>query len=224
MITVVIPAYNEEKHIADVVKKASKYADYVVVVDNNSTDNTYQVASEAGALVVSEQIQGAGAATRKGFKIAQQLMSDIVITIDGDGQHNPYDIPYLIRPILDNDADVVWGTRFKGTLLKIPGYRKFGIKVITLCCNLFSREWITDAQCGIRAFNKFSLMTFKIEENGYGVMIEQIMKARSLPLRVKEIPVLCYYRNFKSDSGMNPVKQGLLTLLCILKWRFKLWV
>jgi len=224
MITVVIPAYNEEKHIADVVKKALKCADYVVVVDNNSTDNTYQVASDAGALVVSEQIQGAGAATRKGFEIAQQLMSDIVVTLDGDGQHSPFDIQYLIKPILDNDADVVWGSRFKGTLLQIPGYRKFGIKVITLCCNLLSRECVTDAQCGIRAFNKFSLMTFKVEENGYGVMIEQIMKARHLHLRVKESPVQCCYRDFGSDSSMNPVKQGLLTLLCILKWRLKLWV
>jgi glycosyltransferase involved in cell wall biosynthesis len=224
MITVVIPAYNEGKHIADVVKKASKYADYVVVVDNNSTDDTYQAASDAGAIVVSEMVQGAGAATDKGFQIAKELLSDVVITIDGDGQHNAMDIPYLIEPILRNEADVVFGSRFLGQRMVIPSYRKFGIKLITLCCNLFSGEQLTDAQCGLRVFSKYSLLTFRLEEHGYGIMIEQIMKARSLHLRVREMPVQCLYRDFENDSGMNPVKQGILTLLCILKWRFKLWV
>ena len=224
MIAVVIPAYNEAKHIADVVRKALKYADHVIVVDNNSTDDTYEVASDAGAMVVSEQIQGAGAATNKGFEVARELLSDVVITIDGDGQHNAMDIPYLIEPILRNEADVVFGSRFLGQRMVIPAYRRFGIKLITLCCNLFSKERVTDSQCGIRAFSKYSLLTFSIEEHGYGMMIEQIMKARNLHLRVTEVPVQCCYRDFRSDSGMNPFKQGFLTLLCILKWRLKLWV
>lgn len=224
MITVVIPSYNEEKYIAGVVREASKYADCVIVVDNNSTDNTYQIASDAGAMVVSEQIQGVGVATRKGLKVAQELSSDIIVTIDGDGQHNPCDIPYLIKPILDNDADVVLGSRFINQGVVMPAYRRFGIKVITLCCNLCSNNWITDAQCGLRAFSKFALNAFNIEENGYEIMIEELMKSRKLWLRIREVPVQCYYRGLKSDSGMNPVKQGLMTLLCILKWRLRLWV
>ena len=141
--------------------------------------------------------------------------------MDADGQHNPADIPKLIEPILNNDADVVLGSRFIEKCT-IPAYRRFGIKVITLFSNLLYREeWVTDAQCGIRAFGKFALRTMDIEEKSYGLMIEQIMKARSLGLRIKEVPVKCIYRGLKSDSGMNPVKQGIMTLICVLKWRLR---
>ena len=107
----------------------------------------------------------------------------------------------------------------------MPGYRKFGNKVITLCANLYyNGDWITDAQCGLRAFNKLALNALTIEENSYGLIIEAIMKSRSLGLRVAEVPVQCIYRGLDQDSNMNPVKHGLSILLGIAKWRLKLWI
>jgi glycosyltransferase involved in cell wall biosynthesis len=223
MIAAVIPAYNSEKHIMDIVKKTSAFVDIVIVVDNNSHDKTARLAECVGAMVIHEYIQGAGAATNRGMQIAKAMGADIVVTLDADGQHNPMDIPRVVEPVLRNDADVVFGSRFKNQNV-IPYYRRFGIKVITLCCNLYSKEWLTDAQCGLRAFSKFALKAFNIEEHGYGVMIEEVMKAKKLYLRISEVPVQCFYHGLKNDSHMNPVKQGILTLLCILKWRLKLMI
>jgi glycosyltransferase involved in cell wall biosynthesis len=224
MITAVIPAYNEERYIADVVERVLKYVDVVIVVDNNSEDGTARLAEGVGALVLKEHTRGAGSATNMGLQSAKAIGSDIVVTIDGDGQHDPADIPHLIEPILKNDADVVLGSRFMNQNITIPLYRKFGIKVITLCCNICTNNWITDAQCGLRAFSKYALQTFDIEEHGYGIMIEEIMKAKKAYLRVEEVPVQCFYRGLKSDSGMNPIKQGIMTLLYIIKWRLRLVV
>jgi glycosyltransferase involved in cell wall biosynthesis len=194
MIVAVIPAHNEETYIGEVVKETFKYVDAVIVVDNNSKDKTARIAEGAGAMVIPEYIRGAGAATNRGMQMAKAMGADIVVTIDADGQHNPADIPQLVEPILKNDADIVLGSRFINQGVVIPAYRKFGINVITLCCNLYSNVWVTDAQCGLRAFSKYSLKTFTLQEHGYGLMIEQIIKARSLGLRIKEVPVKCIYR------------------------------
>lgn len=227
-VIAVIPAHNEEEFIYQVVRQTLKYVDMVYVIDNNSTDKTSRLALSGGACVLSEQIKGAGAATSHGWRVCKGLSEidrcDVLVTLDADGQHNPSDIPKLIEPILNNDADVVLGSRFIDEC-EIPTYRRLGIKVITACSNLYYRDgWVTDAQCGIRAFSKIAIRAMDITEKSYGLMIEEIMKARSLGLRIKEVPVKCIYRGLKSDSSMNPVKQGIMTLLCILKWRIKLGV
>jgi glycosyltransferase involved in cell wall biosynthesis len=197
----------------------------VYVIDNNSTDKTARIAKSAGAWVFNERIKGAGAATAHGWRVCGGLAEidrcDVMVTLDADGQHNPGDIPELIEPILKNEADVVLGSRFIEKC-DIPTYRRFGIKVITMCSNLYYRDgWVTDAQCGIRAFGKIAIKSMDITEKSYGLMVEEIMKARYLGLRIKEVPVKCIYRGLKSDSGMNPVKQGIMTLICILKWRLR---
>jgi len=224
----IIPAFNEEHNIGEVVRGTLKHVDKVYVIDNNSKDQTANIAEKAGAIVFPEYEKGAGAATRHGWCVCKELARmgecDIVVTIDGDGQHNPDDIPWLLAPILKNDADVVLGTRFVNPEI-MPGYRRFGNKVITLCANLYyNGDWITDAQCGLRAFNKLALNALTIEENSYGLIIEAIMKSRSLGLRIAEVPVQCIYRGLDQDSNMNPVKHGLSILLGIAKWRLKLWI
>jgi len=227
-IIAVIPAYNEEMNIGSVVSGTLKYVDRVYVIDNNSKDETVSIAEKAGAIVFTEYEKGAGAATSHGWCVCKELIRmgecDIVVTLDGDGQHNPDDIPWLIAPISNNDADVVLGTRFVNPEI-MPGYRKFGNKVITLCANLYYHgDWITDAQCGFRAFNRLALTALTIQEKSYGLIIEAIMKSRSLGLRIAEVPVQCIYRGLGQDSNMNPVKHGLSILLGIVKWRLKLWI
>ena len=113
LVVVGIPAYNEEKTIARVVLEAQKYADVVVVCDDGSADLTKQIAERLGADVVRhEQNSGYGAAIQTLFKRAKELRADVLVTLDGDGQHDPEEIPQLITPILTGNAEVVLGSRF----------------------------------------------------------------------------------------------------------------
>jgi len=223
----IIPAFNEEHNIGEVVRGTLKHVDKVYVIDNNSKDQTAIIAEKAGAIVFPEYEKGAGAATRHGWCVCKELARmgecDIVVTIDGDGQHNPDDIPWLLAPILKNDADVVLGSRFIYRE-RIPTYRRIGNNLIALLVNLYYHgDWIIDAQCGMRAFGKIAIISMKIEEKGYRLIIESIMKARHIGLRILEIPIQASYRDLDQDSTMHPIVHGVLVLLGILKWRLKLW-
>ncbi|MDE1843645.1 MAG: glycosyltransferase family 2 protein, partial [Thaumarchaeota archaeon] len=108
-----IPAYNEEKTIGDMIKKSLKHSDRVIVVDDGSTDNTAKIAKQSGATVISHQKnQGYGAAVITLFDRARDENADILTIIDGDGQHDPEQIPLLINALQENDVDVVIGSRF----------------------------------------------------------------------------------------------------------------
>jgi len=227
-IVAIIPAHNEEQFIGEVVWKTLEYVDAVYVVDNLSTDKTARIATSYGAIVISEWTKGAGAATSAGWNIAKGLAKighcNILVTLDGDGQHNPHDIPRIIEPILKGEADVVFGSRFMGKN-NIPAYRKLGIWIITICCDIGrSKRELYDAQCCLRAFNLPAIMGIDLTDNGFGFSIEEIMKARKLKLRIKEVPVECVYRGLKSDSTMNPIKHGISVLLKVFEWRLRLWI
>lgn len=226
-VVAIIPAHNEEQFIGNVVIQTLKYVDAVYVVDNNSTDKTSRIAQSYGAIVIPEGVKGAGAATAAGWRVSKGLAKighcNILVTLDGDGQHDPHDIPKIIEPILKGEASVVFGSRFMGKN-NIPAYRKLGIKVITIACSLFSKQPLTDAQCCLRAFGLPAIMDIDLTDKGFGFSIEEIMKARKLKLRIKEIPVECVYRELKSDSTMNPIKHGISVLLKVFEWRFKLGV
>ncbi len=126
-IVAVIPCLNEEHFISDVVFKTIKHVDKVIVIDDGSKDSTALLARDAGAKVISHTFnQGAGAATRTGFEAAIKYGADIVVTLDGDGQHNPDEIPLIVKPLLDGKADLVIGSRFLAEA-KVSLYRKFGI-------------------------------------------------------------------------------------------------
>ncbi|MBM4453829.1 MAG: glycosyltransferase family 2 protein, partial [Chloroflexi bacterium] len=135
-IIAAIPCLNEAQFIADIVTKAKKYVDRVIVIDDGSTDRTSEIARDAGADVIRhEKRKGAGAATQSGFQAARTNGADILVTLDGDGQHNPDEIPALISPITEGKADLVIGSRFPQPHLNqsqlisinlnhVPKYRK----------------------------------------------------------------------------------------------------
>lgn len=216
---VVIPCLNEERFIRDVVRRAVEHVDKVIVIDDGSTDKTSEVAAGSGAEVIKHPARlGAGAATRTGFQAAQRYNAGIVVTLDGDGQHDPDEIPLLIRPVQDGAADIVIGSRFLRTV-QVPVYRKFGIDVITWLYNLGRKEKIVDAQSGFRAYGRKALDLINIRYDGFAFSIQTLVQARSRGLKICEVPVSCIYHDY--GSSQNPLVHGLNVALAVLKIRLE---
>ena len=213
-----IPAYNEEKTIAELVLKAGCHVGKVLVCDDGSKDMTGTVAGKNGADVVGhEKNMGYGATMQTLFEKARELGADVMVTFDGDGQHDPDEIPALVKPILEGRADLVVGSRFvMGARRNIPFYRKVGILVITLLTRIFSGYPISDAQTGFRAYNRRAIQGLKISEFGWGSSVEIFFRARDIGLRVVEVPVDCDYRDY-SIISRNPLKQGISIIASILR-------
>lgn len=218
----VIPCFNEEQSIGDVVFKSNQFVNMTIVADDNSIDKTVDVASLAGAIIVRDFTKGYGSKLSNGIDKAMIMEADIVVTLDGDGQHDPQEIPLLLEPILKGEADCVIGSRFLKPV-KIARYREFGIGVITWLYNIGRKEKITDAQCGFRAYTKEVLDAVKITEDGFAFSVETLIKARHRGFRITEVPVSCiYHSQYHLNSEINPVSQGLSVAWAVIKWRVRL--
>jgi glycosyltransferase involved in cell wall biosynthesis len=219
-ILVAIPCYNEADFIASVVEKSRRYADQIVVVDDGSMDDTAEAARSAGALVVRHPRNlGPGAAARTCLQVGRSSGAQILVTLDGDGQHNPGEIPDVIAPLQRGDADLVIGSRFLGKENNVARYRKFGIDVITFLYNFGGRARITDAQSCFRAYGKKSLDILEIHEDGFGFSVETLVQARRAGLRIREASISCLYH--EQSHSANPVLHGVGVALMVLKHRLK---
>ena len=210
--------------IASIVSRAMKYVDKVVVADDGSINGTSKVAEEMGAIVVRSQFsQGFGKNVKVGLSIAlSNGKPDIVVTLDGDGQHDPDEIPQVVAPIIEGRADLVIGSRFLKEY-KIPKYRKIGIDIITGLYNWRHKDKLTDGQSCFRAYKREVLESIDAIERGFGFSTEILIKARAQGFRIVEVPVSCiYHKDFKMNSSMNPIKQGVGVALSTIKWRFKM--
>jgi len=153
-IIAAVPAYNEAQYISDVITKTKKYVDQVIVIDDGSTDDTAKLAEANGALIVRHYMNlGKGRAINTAFEIARKIRPMAMVLLDGDGQHNPEEIPLLLEPVLKNRADMVVGSRFL-TKNRIPKYRILGQHILTLATNWGSGIKLTDSQNGFRAFSR----------------------------------------------------------------------
>lgn len=218
-IFAVIPCLNEGQFISDIVTRARKYADVVIVIDDGSTDNTAEAAEKAGARVIKHKArQGAGAATKSAFEAAKKYNADVLVTLDGDGQHNPDEIPHVLAPILRGEADLVIGSRFlKPDSKQAPKYRKFGIDVITWLFNLGSKVKVSDSQSCFRAHSRRLIESVKITEDGFGFSVQVLIQARRKNFAIREVPVSCIYH--LQGSSLNPVAHGLGVAWGVIKLR-----
>lgn len=207
VVVAVIPAFNEERFIASVVISALQYADRIIVVDDGSSDGTAMIARVAGADVVRRAENGGkGQALNAGFARALDFAPDAVVTLDGDAQHDPAEIPNLVYPILAGDADVVIGSRFLGTRSRIPRWRQFGQHTLTAITNRASGIATTDSQSGYRAFNTVALTSLHFETAGLAMESEMQFILRRSALRVSEVSISVQYRD---GNKRNPVVHGL---------------
>ena len=211
-----IPVKNEENSIAKVIVKTMKYVDHVIICDDGSKDLTADIAEKLGSEVVRhERNLGYGAALGSLFSMARKE-ADIMVTIDGDDQHDPDDIPRLVEPIISGEADIVIGSRFLNSSKdSAPGYRQAGIKIITKLAESSLDNGITDAQSGLRAYNKKALRLTKPGEMGMGASTEILIKAKDNGLNIKEIPINITYG--EETSTHNPLYHGLDVILSTVK-------
>jgi len=214
-IAAVMPCRNEARTIHDVVKEALTYVDEVVVADDSSSDETAALARTAGAKVVSNSssCNGAGANTKCGMST---IDADIIVTLDGDGQHLASEIPNVLALILNGSADLVIGSRFMRAH-SLPKYRKFGNDVITFLYNFGHAQKVLDSQSCFRAFTHKLLSEIDIEEKGFGFSTEVLIKARDRGFRIIEVPITCIENNRHS----NPLRQGLSVVWATIKWRIR---
>jgi glycosyltransferase involved in cell wall biosynthesis len=168
---VAVPAYNEATTIGDVVAGALEHEDHVLVIDDGSTDGTVEQARTAGATVLERETNGGyGAALKTAFREAHRQRADQLVILDGDGQHDPADIPHLLAALRDDGADIAIGSRFAaGSDTVIPLYRRVGLAVINLLSNLSlgvvrSRSWIGDTQSGFRAYDRRAIESLLADE------------------------------------------------------------
>ena len=212
-----IPAYNEENTISDLVKIAKKFVDKVVVCDDGSTDDTLNNAKLAGAEIIShKKNQGYGAAINTLFDYCRMQNADVMITLDGDGQHDPNQIPILLDTISQHSVDVVLGSRFLDNNTDTPGYRKRGIKIITSAANFGADFKVSDAQSGFRAYSKSAINAIHPTEQGMAVSTEILLKISNKGLSLAEVPITTSYDGDTSEQ--NPVPHGISVLMNTIKY------
>ena len=219
-ILVCIPAYNEEKNIGNIVRKARNHADEVIVCNDGSTDNTAKFALQEGASVISHpKNYGYGRTIRTLFEKALETEADIVVTIDSDGQHDPEQIPTIVEPILKNGFDIVIGSRFidNKSDVRIPFYRSLGIKTITKFTKHSSYKNLTDAQSGFRSYTRHAVQTMNLVEDGMQISTEILLRAGSNKLTITEVPVTISY-DVENSSTHNFLSHGVAVLFSVIQF------
>ena len=213
----IIPCYNEEIAIGSVVLKTKQHVDAVLVVDDGSMDDTAAIAKQAGAIIIShKKNQGKSIAIKTGFKYALAHNFDYVVTIDGDGQHNPSEIPAVLENVVNKEYDISIGFRF-GNNTEMPFWRKIGKRILDYATSFGNGGHVTDSQCGFRAFNKKAVESLTRSMNGeaFSVESEQLIKAHELGLGVASTTITCKYKNLNT-STKGPASHGASVLSYII--------
>lgn len=223
-ISIIIPAYNEARNIASVIRGVQALEEYgveIIVVDDGSQDRTAEVAKEAGAIVISYQPnQGKGAAFRRGIAA---VTSEYVVQIDADHQFQPADIPKLIEA-LKAGADIVLGSRFKGGEIEagsVSRVNRFGNWLMSLATSLASGTRVYDIMAGFKGFKSEALKALNLQTNHFGYEAEIVVKASKLGFKIAEVPIT-YKHRYDGISNVKTIKDGTRVLLTILRTKFKL--
>jgi glycosyltransferase involved in cell wall biosynthesis len=215
-VLVGIPAYNEENSIAKVVIKAAEHADEVLVVDDGSRDDTATIAQRLGAVVLRhDRNLGKGAALRDCFEYAKRSGADVLVTMDGDGQHDPSSIPALVDALLSKGVDVAIGSRFAKPT-EMPRIRWLGVRALDHAAGVQVGGKLADSQSGFRAYSRRAIESLTPAEFGMSVDSELIKKAEAAGLRIELVPVTVRYSG--KTSSTNPMFHWFDVVFGIVKY------
>jgi glycosyltransferase involved in cell wall biosynthesis len=214
-LLVVVPAFNEGQVIKSTLltlkKSLKRYPDAeIVVIDDGSTDNTFDLADQVGVTVLRHVLnRGLGGALGTGLKYARSIGCDTMVTIDADGQHDPEDIHPMINLITHNQADVVIGSRVISTKGKIPHDRKILLSLSNLLTQILFGQATSDSLSGFRAFNKKAIKSIEIKTQRMEVSNEFFKEIKKHHLALAEIPIKVIYTNYsraKGQRNLNGIK------------------
>lgn len=216
-VWVVIPAYNEERKIGEVVRAVLAHAPKVVVVDDGSADRTFEAASSLPVDVLRHRLnRGQGAALATGIEYALRRGAGIIVTFDADGQHDPAEIASLIKPIVEGKAQVALGSRFLGPGQPIPWVRRLVLKAGILFTRVLSRIDVSDTHNGFRALSAAAARSIEITQDRMAHASEIIDQIARKKIPFVEVPVtICYsdYSRQKGQSSLNAVRIALRMIL-----------
>lgn len=238
-LAILIPAYNEEKTLADVIRTLPKklpkitYKE-VVVIDDGSSDRTIKIIKKHKLTIISHHLnRGLGAALGTGFEYVKNNNFDCLITFDADGQHNPADIIPVLKPIINKKADIVIGSRLKKpagharhaskTLRAgMPWYRVLGIWGLNIITLIFFWVWTSDSQSGLRAFSKKAITKIQIKSNRMEVSSEFFDEAQRHNLKIIEVPIRSIYTKYSLNkgTGKGQFKHGFKIISKMIYRRF----
>lgn len=225
-VIVAIPAYNEAATIADVAQGARRHADQVLVIDDASSDDTAGEAQAAGVTVIKHtENKGYGGALNTAFREAAERNADHLVILDGDGQHDPEDIPQAVDVQEESNADIVVGSRFAdGSDTDLPIYRRFGIEVINMLTNLSMgvvrpKSWVRDTQSGFRTYNRLAIENLSDDTSigdGMSASTDILHHAHQRDYDIKEFGTTVEYE-VENASSQNPVSHGLTLVANLLQ-------
>ncbi|WP_290597292.1 MULTISPECIES: glycosyltransferase family 2 protein [unclassified Archaeoglobus] len=206
-VSVILPTKNEEEAIGIILKRckeALKNIDHELVVVDNSTDRTPEIAEEFGSKVI-RNVEGYGRAYIEGLKVAE---GDVVVMLDADGTYDPLEIPKLIEPIISNEADIVLGSRFLGEIRQgaMNPIHKLGNILLTKMTNFFFKTSLTDVHSGMRAAKKRIIDSLKLSCEGMEFATEMLAKAWRMGMKIIEVPITYHPR--KGDSKLRTFRDG----------------
>ena len=220
-IFIVIPAFNEGTVIQDVIREIKEEGyENIIIVDDGSKDNTYSKAKEIkGITALRHKInRGKGAATKTGIEAAKLLGAEIIVTMDGDGQHDPKDIKKLVEPIIKNEFDVVLGTRLKNPE-GMPLYKRLHNWIANLVTWYLFGIWVTDSQSGFRVYSRKAADSINTRYDRYEYDSEVIREIYLRKLSFTEIPITVRYTEYSmgKEHGQGIIN-GFKTLYKMI-WR-----
>lgn len=224
MITIIIPCYNEVKTIEIIVNKIlklNKYEFEIIIVDDYSIDGSREIlknklSSKVSLIIYNEKNYGKGYCIKKGI---EQSNGDIILIQDADLEYDPNDYPKLINPIINNYADVVYGSRFVGGDEKrvLFFWHTVANKILTLISNIFSNLNLTDMECGYKVFRSEVLKKITLKQDRFGFEPEITAKISKMNIRIFEVGVSYFGRTY-SEGKKITYKDAFNALYCIIKY------
>jgi len=219
-ICALIPAFNEASHIEQVVEGVREHVDSVIVIDDGSSDGTAELARKAGAFCIEQPTNcGKASALRRGFTYAYTLNFTHAITMDGDGQHLPHDIPVLLQVAQETNANLVIGARpFERALM--PRARYYSNTIGSRWASALVGREIRDSQSGFRIFRLETLHRTKLRSQRYEFEMEVLIKLGRAGCTIAHAPIHMVYDSGQAQSKMRPVRDTVRICLWSLAFRF----
>ncbi len=215
-VSVLIPAFNEGEYIAEVVKGALRSVSRVLVVDDGSGDQTVIVSNESGAEVICHPVnRGKGAALRTGFEALLADGSEAIVVLDGDGQHDPEELPAFIKRAEESNAGIVVGNRLADAA-GMPQVRYWTNRTMSMILSWLSRQKIPDSQCGYRLIRREVLERINFTTENYDLESEMLILASRLGFKIASAPIKTIYTGQVSE--IKPGRDTLRFIKLIFKY------